>query len=242
MPISLTTLAPGAPTSAVALRDLTTQIETYVNEQTVAADRTTAWLQSVHVFRPDFQYALASREVPMPGGHIFWNTRNSGRTTAQLFSYYQGSDAISIPGLSRTIQIPEGIGADYAVLVRASFVAYEYGGRANAAGGANPGDSDYGIASRCATFALQVNDDSPINATARPLYTASDMDIAIPYISRFLARKQHTILYAIDGTTLGGAGLHDIKIVCEPVTPSSGELWKHILVTQGCMIARCRLR
>ena len=258
MPIALTTIAPGAATDATTLRTTMEEVQRYVNEATVAGDRTSSWLKSSHVFRPDFQYALASKEVPMPGAHIFWNDRPLGRSKAALFTFYQGAGPFVVPGLSRTIQIPEDIGTNYMVLVRASFVAYEYGGEglhvAPAAGLGldNPNDTHYTADSTVANFALQVNLSSPITATYRPICAASDYSnpSAVipptgPYLSRFYARKQHTIVYAVSGAELGGAGVHNLQVVCMPVTPDAAlgsDIWRHILVTQGVMVARCRLR
>jgi len=248
MPITLTTIPAGAPTDATFLRATIEEVQRYVNEATTANDRTSTWLKSVHVFRPDFQYALASKEVPMPGAHIFWNDRQVGRSAAAFYSHYQGNGPLCVPGLTRTIQIPEDIGSAYSVLVRASFVAYEYGGAGIYANFAPadpfPSDSNSAVGGpqECADFNLQINNDTPLAVTERAIFVASDVANANPYISRFYVRKQITMLYAISGTTLGGAGTHDIKIVCNPLTPWTSGLWKHILVTQGVMVARCRLR
>lgn len=237
MPITLTTIPANDPIDADVLRQYIDDIETYVNEQTVAGDRTTDWLNSVHVFRPDFQYAGASHEVPMPGAHIWWNQRGSGRNIAAYHSQYLGSDPIPVVGLCRTIQLPVDItSTGYYLLARTSFTTFEFGGY-----GAGGYPNEFSGADKCATFRMGIGA-SQITATNRKLYRGSDDTAAAPYNGIYYARKQHTMMYADDGSLAGTGGTVNVGVYCDCVGLGATTQFKHIIITGANMVIRCRLR
>jgi hypothetical protein len=237
MPITLTTLPAGATIDADVLRGYIADIERYVNEQIQSNDRTTNWLNSVHVFRPDFQYAGASKETPMPGAHLWWEKREDGRNVAAYHNQWLGTDPVPVVGLCRTIELPENINSTgYYVYVRASFTAFEFGGYGAAA---YPSDGDG--ADLAATFRLGIGTQQ-LSATNRFLYRCSNDTAATPYDGLFSMRKQFTMTYADDGTYAGTGGTTNVGVYCKCEGLGATTHFKHILITNGNLVVRCRLR
>ena len=244
MPLSLTAIASGATIDADVLKARAASIERYVNEQIAVGDRGTNWMNSVHVFSPDFQYAGASAgRLPLSGGEVWWSRREEDKSRRFVTSWRMTEDGVAIPGLCRTIHLRQNIAATgYRLVVLASFYAFEYGGWLDT------GSVLDGPTERCATFRLAING-TGIAATNRYLYRSSDDNPASPspspagvaYNGTIYARKQITMMYADDGTLAAGAGLHDIEIRCAPI-PMATDHWKHIFVDQGTLIVRYRDR
>lgn len=235
MPISLSTIASGATVDAAVLNARRNDIERYVNEQIAAGDRTTNWLDSGHVYRPDFQYA-GMGELPAAGGVFYWSTRPDDRKRAALFNSFVGGTALPVPGLARTVHIPQQMsGTSYALLCEINFVAYEWGGTCS---GLVPEDS----VDRCATFKMRVNG-SVIAETRRDLYSASGTlggSPATTWNAAYYARKTYTMIY--DASSLvTDDGLVDVQLVADLEVPAS-TVWKHVLIQQGTMYVRCRIR
>lgn len=242
MPISLSTFASGALVNADVL-DLRRQtIERYVNEQIATGDRTTNWLDSVHVYRPDFQYAGVG-EMPATGGHFFWCSRPDDRRRAALINSYIGGNAIPVPGLSRTIQIPTGIASNnYRIVTFVNFVAYEWGAQ-------NTTESQDGDAAELTTaFRLRISG-SAASAATRRLYTSSQCDgttssTGFGYNAAYYNRKYFSMVYADDGTLATGLpGTVNVQVVADmsALAAPTSQRWKHIIVQQGTMYVRCRV-
>ena len=107
MPLSLTAIASGATIDADVLKARAASIERYVNEQIAVGDRGTNWMNSVHVFSPDFQYAGASAgRLPLSGGEVWWSRREEDKSRRFVTSWRMTEDGVAIPGLCRTIHLP----------------------------------------------------------------------------------------------------------------------------------------
>lgn len=241
MPISLTTIASGASIDATVLRTRSATIERYVNEQVAAGDRTTNWLDTVHVFAPDFQYgAGAGPRVIMPGGEVAWSERPSDRAQAALFHWKNQTGYVPVPGLCRTLHYPEAPTAAFRVSMYATFYAFEYGGA-----GAAPilGRDETDDVARFSFFL----DGTQASGSTRKIMAASETSSAVsePYSGQIYARKQVSMFHVESGGTFTAPGVHHIEVRCLPIaTPAapSDNDWKHIFVVQGRLLVRHRLR
>jgi hypothetical protein len=241
MPISLTTIGSGASIDADVLKARCSTIERYVNEQSVAGDRTTNWLDSVHVFSPSFQYgAGAGPRVVMPGGEIAWCERPADRSLAALYHWKTNLNYVPVPGLCRTLNFLSAPTATFRVTMYATFYAFEYGGDGAAPNGAR--DETDEVARFC--FFL---DETQITASARKLLASSDVNsaVAAPFAGQVYARKQVTMFAVEAGSVFTSAGIHHVEVRCLPITtpaaPADND-WKHIFVTGGRMMVRHRVR
>lgn len=245
MPISLSTFASGAVISAAELRVRSLAIENYVNGQIAAGDRTTNWMESGHVYEPDFQYARGyDARLPLAGGQMHWSQRPSDDGLRAIFSWRTGEGGIMVPGLTRTVQLPEGMASRYRALVLASFWVYEYGGEG---GGTAYLPYQDEVNDRAAI--VQIYDDGvPVNATARSVYTAScatDDGWQVTGAANLGAssgliycRKQVSMVYAASWLT---AGVHTVGVAVRSPTPAADE-WKHLFVREGSFYVRYRIR
>ena len=150
-----------------------------------------------------------------------------------------------VPGLTRTIQLPESLASRYRALVLASFWVYEYGGIGVNNVGTNTRepyqDETNGLACRVALY----DDGSVVNATSRRVYTASCSTNdgsagtgAGASSGLIYCRKQVSMVYAASWTS---AGTHTIGVGVAAITAAAGE-WKHIFVREGSFYVRYRLR
>jgi hypothetical protein len=240
MPISLTTIGAGAAIDATVLRTRVATIERYVNEQVAAGDRTTNWLDTVHVFAPDFQYGGgAGPRVVMPGGEVAWCERTAERAGAALFYFDNSSGFVPVPGLCRTLHFPETPTAAFRVSMCATFYAFEYGGTGAAPNGARD------EASTAAQFGFFLDGNS-VASSYRKIMAASDTNSAVgaPYSGQIYARKQVVMFHVEAGSVFTAPGIHHVEVRCIPVTPGTPATpeWKHIFVVQGRLAIRHRLR
>ena len=250
MPISISTFAADAVIDAGELRARSLAIEQYVNGEIEAGDRTTNWVTSGHVYGPDFQYGTGyDAHLPFTGGHAHWSKRPNDDGRRALFSWYTGEGPVMVPGLTRTIQLPEAMpSGKYRALVLASFWGFEYGGE-----GANDTAKvtytpfqDENSALAC-TFRLY-EDGVSVPASARKVYSSScatDNTWMGGATATFGAasgliycRKQVSMVHA---THWGSAGIHTIGVgvTCPPPT---ADQWKHVFVREGSLYVRYRIR
>ena len=226
MSLALATFAPGAVIDATTVRGLLGQIETYVNEGTVAGDRGTGWITSNHVYRPDF-YGAPNSHTTLVSGESYFRERPLDPARRAWWSYYLGENSTGnyypVPGLNVTFQVPENIDADgmHRVRVTASFYAYEFGG---VDGGMD--EDTY----RGASFAL-IGDGSPLSGMAKPIYKGSSTSATQTYA--FYPRKQISFVrdFALN------RGVHTLGVGVQLVN-NGGDQTKHVVVAQGNIIVR----
>lgn len=238
MPVVLTTIPSGDPINADTLRGLVLDVEKYVNEAIAATDRGSSWLTSNHVYRPDF-YGAPDPRTTLVSGEIAFRSRGLSDPDRAFFTGFLGTGPFPIPGLNATVQIPETLDAGtyyYRLVMAASFYVYEWGG--------NDDDMDeYTAANQAATFNVSVNGVIQAGSDIR-LWKGSKSqayeDVA------YYPRKQASVVWASAGMGADlNVGVNNIGIVVspQPVAFSGGAvIYKHIIVQQGNMLARYRLR
>lgn len=228
MSLTLGTFASGAVINATTIRERLSSIELYLNEQSLAADRGTAWLQSNHVYRPDF-YGSPNPHTTLTSGESYFRQRSDSDQLRSWWSRYLGESATGyfpVPGLTATVQIPENINANggHRTRIFASFYAYEFGGV--------DGNMDE-TSPQGARFALTVDGTVVVNYD-RPIYKGSSTSADEAYA--FYPRKQVSIIdeYGLD------AGIHHFGVAVSP--NNQGTNTKHVVVVQGNLIVRywCR--
>lgn len=258
MPISISTFAPGDVIDAANLRSRTKAIEDYVNRQIQAGDRTTNWMTSGHVYGPDFQYGSGyGAHLPFTGGHAYWSKRPNDDGRRALFSWYAGSGPVMVPGLTRTIQLPEGMSYRYRALILTSFWAFEYGGE-----GYNDTSEvtvtpfqDEGQDGLVAAEASLYVDGVAVDTTQRNIYSSScatdngwtggtggTWGAASGLI---YCRKQISMVHAAHWSAAGihtvGVGIRCAAASVDPAVPPT-DAWKHIFVREGSFYTRYRIR
>ena len=248
MPISVSTFAADAVIDAEELRARSLAIERYVNGEIEAGDRTTNWVTSGHVYGPDFQYGTGyDAHLPFTGGHAYWSKRPNDDGRRAIFSWFTGEGAVMVPGLTRTVQLPEAMpSGKYRALILASFWGFEYGGIGSTASGAVTPFQTEGGPEACA-FRLY-EDGVAVTATARKVFPSScstdngwvggsggDYGAASGLI---YCRKQISMVHA---THWGSAGIHTIGVGVTCPAPTADQ-WKHIFVREGSFYVRYRIR
>lgn len=241
MPVVLTTIPSGAQLDAPTLRNLVLQVEQYVNEAIAAGDRGSAWLESNHVYRPDFYGAPDARTTLVSGEHVF-RSRGLGDDERAFFSAFLGAGPFPVPGLNMTVEIPETLNAGsvyYRAIYTTSFYAYEWGG--------SDGNMDESTANNQAcTFKVAVNGATQDSFASLPLWKGSQTETRNNVA--FYPRKQFSAVWASAG--LGSdlrVGVNDVGVVVdvEPVRYSGAPgpvICKHIIVQQGNAVFRHWIR
>lgn len=241
MPISLTTIASGAVISATTLRDRAKSIEDYVNGQIAQGDRTTNWLRTGHVYGPDFQYGRgAQARVPMTGGQTYWAMLPGDPNIMSVFTYETGDGYVQVPGLTRTMQVPESASSRYRALIMASFWVYEYGGEGGGDTVAAPPFQDEETY-QAGTAALTI-DGVVQTATCRPFFSASDAVATTGGGATngiIYCHKQYSIAYPYNW---GTERIFSPGIAISSPSPGASVNWKHIFVREGSLYARYRIR
>ena len=241
MPISISTFASGAVVSAEEIRVRSKAIEDYVNGGIVAADRTTNWLKAGNVYTPDFQYGSGGNaRLPMTGGQLHWGILPGDPNLMPVFTWQAGSGYAMVPGLTRTIQVPEASGSRYRALILASFWVYEYGG--GAVGGTTAVNIPFmdELTYGAGTAALAINGVA-VSATSRPFYSSSDSTAVAgggAASGEVYCHKQFGIVYPYNWSTshIFSAG------ICISSSAPADNQWKHIFVREGSLYVRYRLR
>lgn len=247
MGLTLTTVTPGDPIDATAMRAANALIEHYVNEEIGAADLKTSapWIEAMTIVRPRFSggpdsgrtawFEGATCEVHYfyEGGKdvrraMFHTPLFDGETTATVSTY------VPIIGMTRTISLPEAISTGASpqkkVNVLASWNTYEYGGHS-----AFPDESTH----RVADFVLMIDGDTKA-ATARSLWNASNPATYGTGMPMF--RKQYGIQYP---ATISTVGIHNIGVrlrTTEMTVTAGDDDWRHIFVAERSMVVEIPYR
>ena len=239
MPVSFTNVVDGTPIDFDALRAHALAIETYVNEGIEATDfqTTVPWVQSTHIFKPDFRAGAAPR-VQLTSGEIHHRQRTMVPNQRSIHhsevntpggAANQHGNYVSIEGMQVSFSTPDAISGgspDHRVIVRANWFVHEIGGNGV------PDDA----ADHCSDFVLMV-DGSTIAATARDLYTASDAASPNGRV-KGAAVKQYSISYPAEITT---AGVHDIGVKMRMYSRGTGAEWRHVFVWARTLVCRWRV-
>ncbi len=246
MPTSLTLVTANSTISATALQQYARDVELYCNESIASTDRGSAWCTANHVYRPDF-YGAPDPHTTLVSGETYFRSTGISAADRVFFSYYLGDGPFPVPGLQVPIQLPESLqqgSVYYRMVVTYSFYCYEYGGSDDEVlgvlqSGLNEDNN------HAATFHLGVGalPTAIRDNTTRELYKGSlteDLELAAYY-----PRKQHSGVWAFAGDVSGiGVGMNSVGIYVRPRTPAttSPSLWKHIVIAQGSIIVRYKLR
>jgi hypothetical protein len=234
MPITLTTFASGAVIDATVLRDRLQTIEKYVNEQLVAGDRGSTWLDANHVYRADF-FGGANPHTTLVSGETYYRQKGPGDAERAFFSWFLNNTTgwVQVPWLNVTFQLPEQLDQgtrDYRVEAFTSFYAYEFGGD----------DADLDLSSdNAATFSLMLDGDELSGINRRPLYKGSKT--GTQQLVALYPRSQVSMAHAFTSSDLT-PGVHNVGVVVQSNAPGVTTKWKHIIVRQGAFILRYGLR
>lgn len=240
MPISVSTFAAGGVVDADAMRARAKDIEDYVNGGIAQGDRTTNWMRAGHVYTPDFQYGGGPQpRTPMTGGQTYWGMLPGDPNLMPVFTFQTGDAYVQVPGLTRTMQVPESASSRYRALILASFWVYEYGGEGGTNTPAAPPFQDESTY-RAGTVALTVNGVLQ-NVTCRPFYSASDANATTGGGATngiIYCHKQYSFAYPFDW---GNDRIFSPGVAVSSPDSATYE-WKHIFVREGSIYMRYRIR
>lgn len=236
MPLVLTTVTNGTVIDATAVQGYIDQIEYYLNEGIDNADLDGApWVDSVHVFKPEFYGAPNPRAV-LTSGMTQYYSKTDSLYTAAAYHYNLGRDgALAIPGLQATLKIPQD---NVRAKVLASFAAYEWGGSQTANEGAALAPTHV-----VANFHLY-QDGVQLAHTGRRIYRsgATPGTLETSLLGGMVARKQICMADYLEFDK----GTHDIGVrvrVFEPPPPGAGLVdWKHVFIVQRSFVVDYHLR
>lgn len=220
MGLTLTTITPGATTSASALRTYVNTIETYINEGIVSADLlATAWVERTHVFGPSF-FGSPNPRARFETGQVNYRHTSHDRLRRTIHHHQVNTGQyVAIDGLCDTYCLPEtlrqGSSPYYRLRVEAAFYCFEYGGT----GGAVDESTDL-----AAHFKMFV-DEAQRPSSERQLYTGSGAALGPGVI---YARHNHHMSETIDDPTYNAAGIHHVAVKVN--VESTANLWQHIFV------------
>tara|TARA_R110000744_G_scaffold293604_3_gene403919 strand:+ start:1552 stop:2430 length:879 start_codon:yes stop_codon:yes gene_type:complete len=175
------------------------------------------WVESKHVFKPEFFGSPSPRMMAVSGQTHFRETNNSWTKGAIFQGDLVGNDYVGVPGVCTKIKLRHNA----IVNIMTSFYVFEWGG-VNQTRTQNPVSGGYERYSAGAVY-LKI-DDSVKGSTLRPIFTSSvfpyssdgtgtgDIQVNGFLFSNMIGRHQHTICaqYRLN------EGTHDIGIVCKP--------------------------
>lgn len=236
MGLSLTTVADGTTITAAAIEGYISTIETYLNEGIASADLlATPWVESTHVFKPEF-FGSPDKRAELVSGDAHYRVQGDSMYTAGAFHHDLIKDGTAyVPGLQVTFKCP----ANTYVRVLCSFAAFEWGG----IGSVNEGPAALTPVPRAGTFKLHL-DGAVVGGTTttRALYESGMSDPAVPtqeescVVGALVARKQHSIAeYVLVGT----AGTHTLGValtIPEPVLTGASYDQRHVFVLQRSIV------
>ena len=235
MGLTLTTVVDGTPITAAAVEDYIAKIELYLNEGVASADLDTApWVDSVHIFKPEFYGSPSPRTKLVSGMAHYYRKTDSIYTTA-AFHYELGRESyVHVPGLQATLKIPEN---STRVNVTASFAAYEWGGSDVVDEG-----STLSPTSVVANFYLYQND-TQLAHTGRRIYPSGETPTTdeTSVLGALVSRKQICMSDSLSfnaGTNSCGVR---VGVQLPTVTGAMAD-WKHVFVLQRNFVVDYHLR
>lgn len=235
MGLTLTTVVDGTTITAAAVQGYIETIETYLNEGIASADlqATPGWVQSTHVFKPEF-FGSPDPRCELVSGDVHWRKYGDSLYTAAAAHYDLAKGAkVFIPGL----QVSFKLNVARTVRVLASFAAFEWGG----VGTVNEGAAGSGTVGRVADFYVHQDGVLLDATTRRGLFESGQTDPAAPLastdvIGALVARKQ--ISYA-ETNFFASAGQHTMGVYAvlkAPVVTGAAADWRHVFVLQRSIV------
>lgn len=228
---TLPTVTAGNPVSSAELATYIGDVEYYLNETTTAGDIQTssAWVSARHVYKPEFWTGIAPFTRLVSGEvHYRYRPFANNRRSVHHAEVSAGATAgvagpwLPIQGMSVSFSTPAAVSSgatpEHRVRVRASWYAYEMGGK----GGSTDEKTD-----RCADMALVVNG-TAVTATSRPLFVASN---GAGYAASW-AWHQYSVAYPAECLSAGENHIGvNIRIYSRgDVTGAAHNKWRHIIV------------
>lgn len=240
MGLSLTFVADGTTIDATAVQSYIEQIEYYLNEGIDIADIDAApWIDSVHVFKPEF-YGSPHPRVKAVSGETQFFRKNDSMYTAAAFHYeLSRGGAVHIPGLQATLKIPED---NVRVKVLASFAAFEWGGSDVADEG---GAAAVTPAANSTVGQIHLyQDEQRLEYTGRRLFPSCSTPGGVnedSLLGALVARKQVCIADYLEFDK----GIHSVGVRIDINTPTvtgASPDWKHVFVLQRSFVTDYNLR
>jgi hypothetical protein len=235
MGLTLTTVTDGTDITAAAVEDYIAKIERYLNEGVASGDLdTAAWVDSVHIFKPEF-YGAPYPRTKLVSGMAHYYRKTDSIYTAAAFHYNLGRESyVHVPGLQATLKIPDN---STRVNVTASFAAFEWGGSDTVDEG-----STLSPASVVANFYLY-QDETQLGHTGRRIYPsgATPTTDEETVLGALVARKQ----VCMSDSLSFNAGTRTCGVRVGVQFPTiSGALvdWKHVFVLQRNFVVDYHLR
>lgn len=235
MGLTLTTVVDGTDITAAAVEDYVAKIERYLNEGVASADLDTApWVDSVHIFKPEF-YGSPYPRTKLVSGMAHHYRKTDSIYTVAAFDYRLGRESfVHVPGLQATLKIPDN---NTRVNVTASFAAFEWGGSDTVDEGSTLVPS-----SVVANFHLY-QDETQLAHTGRRIYPsgATPTTDAETVLGALVARKQICMSDSLSfnaGTRTCGVRVR----VRLPTVSGAMADWKHVFVLQRNFVVDYHLR
>jgi hypothetical protein len=235
MGLTLTTVVDGTSLTAAAVEDYVAKIERYLNEEVVSADLdTAAWVDSVHIFKPEF-YGSPYPRTKLVSGMAHYYRKTDNIYTVAAFNYRLGRESfVHVPGLQASLKIPDN---STRVNVTASFAAFEWGGSDTVDEGSTLTPS-----SVVANFYLY-QDETQLGYTGRRLYPsgATPTTEAETVLGALVARKQICMSDSLSFNA--GTRTCGVRVGVQlPTTTGALADWKHVFVLQRNFVVDYHLR
>lgn len=235
MGLTLTTVVDGTPITAAAVEDYIAKIERYLNEGVASADLdTAAWVDSVHIFKPEF-YGSPYPRTKLVSGMAHYYRKTDSIYTAAAFNYELGRESyVHVPGLQATLKIPED---NTRVNVNASFAAFEWGGSDTVDEGATLAPSS--VVSKLYLY----QDETQLAHTGRRLYPsgATPTTDAETVLGALVARKQICMSDSLSFNA--GTRTCGVRVAVQlPTKAGAMADWKHVFVLQRNFVVDYHLR
>lgn len=238
MGLSLTLVADGTTIDATAVQSYIEQIEYYVNEGIDVADLDSApWVDSVHIFKPEFYGAPRPRVKAVSGETQFFRKNDSMYTAFASHYNLSRGGAVHIPGLQATLKIPED---NVRVKVLASFAAFEWGG-------SDVADEGVTLIPAANSTVGQIHlyqNENRLDYTGRRLFPSCSVPGGVDadsLLGALVARKQVCIADYLEFDK----GIHSVGVRIDINTPTvTGAYvdWKHVFVLQRSFVTDYNLR
>jgi len=238
MSLTLTTFASGAVIDASTMYAKVASIELYLNEQTVAADRGSAWADSNQIYRPDFFGAPCPHTTLTSGESYYQYVGRDVASRRYSTQYLNTTSWIPVPGLCTTIQIPESLRQGsyyYRLAVFASFYVYEWGAQSDATNGLDQDSKQAGSVS----LHIAGTDGLAPRKLMKGSMGASGPGPTDLNNTAYYPRKHVSMAYV--STDPQSNGVYNVGVLWRnnATTPN---LVKHVIFAQGNLVARYYLR
>ena len=217
MGLSISNFTGGSIITATDVLNRVDEVEKFVNGGIVAADlkSSSPWVDAKHIVKPEFYGSPAPRTHGTTFDAHYRRTSGALQESTLFYEDISTDDWLVIPGLAASFHIP----AEAYCQIYATF--YLFGSQ----GGTYP-NSAFMEDFRSAYFALHVNG-TVKNSTYRSMWAGTDG-------FQNLAKRQHSIAYAVDGTLARGNHSVSVRIKMQKNSTASAltlRNWEKVYVT-----------